>query len=87
MKKIQFDKHLITFEENNEIILVNMIANTFIGLDEMGTYFFKQLKQQPIIKETVKIISQEFDAPHDEIYQDIKGFVLELSKMGVVHID
>lgn len=84
--RIVIDKDVIVYEEDNEIILINMIKNTFHGLDTTGTIIWKKIEQSRNFSEIVDLVSKEFDITKEVINQDTKVFIYELEKIGVLKI-
>lgn len=87
MGKVHIDKNIITYEEDDEIILVNVMINKFFGLDKMGTYFFKELVQQQSVSKMIDSIYHQFDVPYDVVCKDVQTFINELKKMGVTVVE
>ncbi|MGU3442593.1 PqqD family peptide modification chaperone [Bacillus cereus] len=58
---ISVNKDVIVYEENNEIILVNMIKNNFYALDHTGSEIWKKIELLSEVTKVIDSIFQEFD--------------------------
>lgn len=74
----------------DELIIVPLAAgigdmeDELFTLNETGVIIWERLDGQKSLKDVVKEISQEFDAPAEKIANDIKGFVEELLRRGML---
>ena len=60
------------------------MEDELFNLNETGKAIWERLDGQKSLKEVVEELSGEFDAPEEEIEQDVKGFVEELLKRSMI---
>ncbi|MCH4567503.1 PqqD family protein [Bacillus sp. ES1-5] len=83
---ISVNKDVIVYEENNEIILVNMIKNNFYALDHTGSEIWKKIELLSEVTKVIDSIFQEFDGEREVIKNEIMDFIFNLEKAGVIEI-
>ncbi|MED2186759.1 PqqD family protein [Bacillus wiedmannii] len=84
--RILLNKDLLVYEENNEMILINMVKNKFYALDYMGAVIWKEIVREKNVKKIIEYICKEFNAEYQEVEDDILNFIFELKKAGVIKI-
>ena len=84
---ITVNKDVISYEENDELILVNMNSNTFFALDYVGTIIWKVLEQECEQAVVIKKLEETFHVKYSEIKDDVEEFLKELKKVGVIKND
>lgn len=81
---------VVAREIEGEMLIVPLVSgigdmeDELFNLNETGKVIWKHLDGQKSLKEVVKELSGEFEAPEEEIGQDVKGFMEELLKRGMV---
>ncbi len=81
---------VVSREIEGEILIVPLVSgigdmeDELFNLNESGKAIWQRLDGQKNLKEVVEELSQEFEAPKEEIEQDVKGFMEELLKRGMV---
>lgn len=85
--KILVNNDVIVYEENNEIILVNMIKNNFYALDYIGSVIWRKIEETKDLTKLIDIISKEFNEEKNVIKNDLIAFVFDLEKAGVVKLN
>lgn len=80
-------KDLIVYEEDEEVILVNLVKNNFHGLDYTGSSIWKVLEGTKEMDNIMKILCKRFNVEESEINDDIVEFILELEKLGAVKVN
>ncbi len=81
---------VVSREIEGEILIVPLASgigdmeDELFNLNESGKAIWQRLDGQKNLKEVVEELSQEFEAPKEEIEQDVKGFMEELLKRGMV---
>lgn len=74
----------------DELIIVPLASgigdmeDELFTLNETGVFIWERLDGKKSLKDLIDEISQEFDAPVDEISKDVIGFVEELLKRGML---
>ena len=81
---------VVSREIEGEILIVPLVSgigdmeDELFNLNETGKAIWERLDGQKSLKEVIEELSGEFDAPEEEIEQDVKGFVEELLKRGIL---
>jgi len=81
---------VVSREIEGEILIVPLVSgigdmeDELFNLNDTGKAIWQQLDGQKNLKEVVAELSGEFEAPEEEIGQDVKGFVEELLKRRMV---
>ncbi|MGQ8847946.1 PqqD family protein [Bacillus sp. TSA_125.2] len=84
--RVLLNKDLLVYEENNEMILINMVKNNFYALDYMGTVIWKKMVNCEDVKKVIEYVCSEFNAEYQEVEEDTLNFIFELEKVGVIKI-
>ncbi|WDF50314.1 PqqD family protein [Paenibacillus sp. KACC 21273] len=82
--KNKINKHLIVYEEDEEIILLNLVDNKFFALDFISSIFWKQINLEKENKEIVDYISKQFEVTKEQVQKDLEIFLRDLKKSGVI---
>ena len=81
---------VVSREIEGEILIVPLVSgigdmeDELFNLNETGKAIWERLDGQKSLKGVVADLSQEFEAPEEEIAEDVKGFVEELLKRGMI---
>lgn len=84
---IKINKNIITYEENGELVLLNMVENSFFALDRFSTYIWSEIKEEKNIERVINKVSKECNMEEEVVRKDISSFVLELEKVGILVIN
>ena len=81
---------VVSREIEGEILIVPLVSgigdmeDELFNLNETGRAIWERLDGSKTLKEVVTDLSVEFEATEEEIMEDVKGFVEELLKRGMV---
>ncbi len=84
---ISINKHLVVYEEEDEIILLNLVANNFYALDNISSIFWNQIKEGENEVDIVASISSLFEVSKERVTEDLQNFLISLEKAGVITIE
>lgn len=85
--RIKIDKNLVTYEEQDELIIINMKENHFLSLDFIGTEFWKEINKYKHVKKVIKEISCKYsEVDRNLIEKDVYDFVNRLVDERVIKI-
>ncbi|HDR4911448.1 PqqD family protein [Bacillus cereus] len=84
---IKLNKDLIVFEEDEEILLINMKENTFHSLDSISSIIWNKIEEYKQVDDVINFISENSDGEKGIIRKDITEFIYNLEKVGVIEID
>lgn len=84
--KVSINKDLIVYEEEGEILLINMRKNTFHSLDAISSIIWRKIEEFKKITDVIDYIYENSDGEKNIITKDINEFVFYLEKIGVLRI-
>lgn len=84
---IKLNKDLIVYEEDKEILLINMRENTFHSLDSISSIIWRKIEEYKQIDHVINFICENSDGEKNIIEKDIMEFIYGLEKVGVIEID
>ncbi|MFP7416622.1 PqqD family protein [Priestia filamentosa] len=84
--KVSINRDLIVYEEDDEILLINMKKNTFHSLDAISSIIWKKIEFYKKIDDVIEFIYQNSDGEKEIITKDIQEFVINLERVGVLRI-
>ena len=71
---------------DQDLVILNLIKNSYIGLDGVGRRIWELLEQPKNIEDLCRALSAEFDGSPEEITGDVLSFVKELEAEGLLHV-
>jgi hypothetical protein len=71
---------------DDEIVILNMPKNNYIGLDEIGRFIWELVAEPCCVDELCNRLSQEFEATPEQIAADVLPFIEELISEGLIRI-
>ncbi|CCU60047.1 MULTISPECIES: PqqD family protein [Bacillus] len=84
--KVKVHKDVIVYEEDGEIILVNMIKNKFYTLDNFSSYIWTKFSEFNDIAKLIDFISGEYKVDKITVKKDIRDFIYDLARVGIVKV-
>ncbi|PFN00478.1 PqqD family protein [Bacillus cereus] len=84
---MRLNKDLIVFEEDKEILLINMRENTFYSLDSIGSIIWRKIEEYKRIDKVIDYICVNSNVEKDTVEKDVTEFVYDLEKVGVIEIE
>ncbi len=84
--KVKAHKDVIVYEEDGEIILVNMIKNKFYTLDNFSSYIWTKFSEFNDIAKLIDFISGEYKVDKITVKKDIRDFIYDLARVGIVKV-
>jgi len=79
-------ENLMSAPVDNEIVILNMAGNNYIGLDEIGLHIWDLFEEPCRVDELCDRLSREFEATPGEITADVLRFLEELHHEGLIRI-
>lgn len=64
--------------------LLNLRTNIYYSLNEVGAFVWSALAEPVTFQRLVERVSAEFDAPDDQVEQDLARLVVMLDQAGLV---
>ena len=81
---------IVSREIEEELLIVPLVSgigdmeDELFTLNETGKVIWGQLDGQKTLREVIANLSEEFEAPAEEITEDVTGFVEELLRRGML---
>jgi len=70
---------------DKEIVVLSLASNHYVGLDEIGRRVWELLEAPQRTDEICQALAGEFDAPFEQIANDVIPFLTALESEGLVH--
>lgn len=83
-RKVVRMENMMSAPVDNEIVILNMPKNNYIGLDEIGLRIWNMLETPRCVSDLCSQLGKEFDAPPDHIEADVLSFLNELNEEGLI---
>lgn len=77
---------LMSSPVDDELVLLNLAHNNYIGLDRIGRRIWELLATPQRIGDLCRRLSEEFAGEPEEIEADVLAFLDELVGEGMVHV-
>ena len=81
---IEIKSDILFHSFGTEGILLDQTGETYFSLNETGVRMWELLTSGLSTSEISETIAQEFDAPVDQIVEDVDAFVTQLGQRGIV---
>ena len=78
---------LMSSPVDDEIVILNMAKNNYIGLDDIGRFIWEILVSPCRVDELCNRLSKDFAATPQEISADVLPFLEELRQEGLIRIE
>ena len=82
--RVEVPKHVLVCPLEKELVLLNLEAEFYFGLDEIGTRMWQALTTTESIDEAYAILSIEFEVGTERLRQDLLGVARETDREGFV---
>ncbi len=77
----------VLFQElDGEGVLLDLATETYFGLDEVGTRFWRVLTSTATIDEALETLGREYDVAADTLRRDVAALVASLVERGLIEI-
>lgn len=84
--RVEVPKHILMCPLERELVLLNLEAEFYFGLDEIGTRMWQALTTTQSIDEAYSILSTEFDVDPERLRLDLLELLGKLSEKGLLRI-
>jgi hypothetical protein len=79
-------ENLMSSPMDDEIVILNMDKNNYVGLDEIGARIWELLEKPCRLDDLCERLSAEFEATHEQITSDLVPFLEELKGEGLIRL-
>jgi hypothetical protein len=77
---------LMTAPADDEIVILNLPADNYLALDEIGRRIWELLETPCQVDELCRKLSLEYAATSEQIATDVVPFLAELEKENMIHV-
>ena len=77
---------LMSASVDQELVILNMATNNYIGLDTIGRRIWEMIEKPLSVDELYDILSREFDVQLKQFEADVLPFLEELKHEGLIRI-
>lgn len=82
--KYQISPEVLFSKIDDEVIIMSIEADSYFGLDPVGSRIWELLEQPATMDELVSQLVQEYDVGEAECRQDAQDFVTEMVARGLI---
>ena len=79
-------ENILSTPIDNELVILNVAKNNYVGLDEIGMRIWELLEKPIRVDELCNQLSREFDATPKQIIDDVIPFLADLESEGIVNL-
>ena len=84
--RVEVPKHVLVRFLDRECVFLNLDAECYYGLDEIGTNIWKAVTAAPNIQQAYEQLLGEFDVEAELLRQDLSGLLGQLVDRGLLQI-
>ena len=85
-RQIVRTENLMSARVDNEMVILNMPKNSYIGLNEIALRIWDLLEVPSRVDELCNRLGREFEAATEQIESDLLPFLEELKQEGLIRI-
>ncbi len=79
-------ENILSTPIDNELVILNIAKNNYVGLDEIGLRIWELLEKPIRVDELCNQLSREFEATPEQIIDDVIPFLADLDSEGLVNL-
>jgi len=83
-RSVHVPEGIVFRELQGETVILNLESGTYFGLDPIGTRIWQLCQERQSLQLVWDALQDEFDAPAQDLRDDLIAFIDELSKHGLV---
>ncbi len=76
---------LMSTAVDKEVVILSLVANHYVGLDEMGKRIWDLLETPQPVSELCRLLANEFNSSVEQVCSDLLPFLSKLDEEGLVH--
>jgi hypothetical protein len=80
------DNEMMFTSMDNEIVVLNMAQNNYVGLDEIGSRIWEMVQAPMRVGDLCHLLWQEYDASAEQIETGVLAFLAELKSEGMIRL-
>ena len=78
---------IIFSEMNNEVVIMNMTADEYLSLDEIGSHIWLLIEKPITIAQLCEQLAQSYQVSPDECQGDTIAFLADLHQRGLIVVE
>jgi hypothetical protein len=86
IKTIKIQPDVLFQEVRGETVLLNLDNESYFGLDETGTFFWKLLQENNDFQKVFDIMLDEYDVDAVQLKTDLDSLVEKMVEAGLINI-
>lgn len=79
-------ENILSTPIDNELVILNIAKNNYVGLDEIGLRIWELLEKPIRVDELCNQLNREFEATPEQIIDDVIPFLADLDSEGLVNL-
>ncbi len=84
--RVEVPKHVLVRYLGRESVLLNLYAEVYYGLDEVGTRMWQLVTASPNIEKAYEQLVSEFDVEAESLRQDLSELLEQLAENDLLRI-
>jgi hypothetical protein len=72
---------------SDEVVILNLATGTYFGLDGVGGRIWCLIAEHGSREKILEILKQEFDAPEEQLRQDLDQLVQQLTDKRLIRVN
>lgn len=73
-------------EIGDDAVILDLGSGVYYGLNEVGVDIWQWLQEPKTEEQVLNQLLTEYDAEHEQVYQDIQSILKEMLKVGLIKI-
>ena len=86
IKNIKIRPDILFQEVRGETVLLNLDNENYFGLDEVGTFFWKLLKEHSDFQKVFDIMLEKYEVDAVQLEKDLDNLVKKMAEAGLIEI-
>jgi hypothetical protein len=83
-RSVQVPAEVLMRQLGDEAVLLHLGTETYFGLDEIGTRFWRALIERPSVEAAFEALRDLYDVDGDDLQRDLTAFLDELVDHGLL---
>jgi hypothetical protein len=84
MARVRPHRDVLSTEHEGAMVLLDLRRQVFLGLDDIGTSIWKGIEAGDDSVAIERNLAEDYDAPPELLCADVRQFVAELARRGLV---
>lgn len=85
--RVSVPEHVLSRKLDDELVLLNMHTETYLGLDDVGARFWEVLSESESINDALEKLLEEYDVEEDRLRRDLAELVSAMTDQGLIELE